>query len=1231
MNNFVPFKNRVSHFRICPGKKTLILTGVFFLFLTISCKKHTLFEQISSAQTGIHFNNLIVENDSINPLDKVNIYNGGGVGIGDFNNDGLPDIYFIGNAVSNRLYLNKGDMKFEDVTTAAGVGGRGGWGRGVAVVDINNDGLPDIYVCNTLLDDSLKRMNLLYVNQGNDKKGVPHFKEMAKEYGLDINVQSTMATFFDYDNDGDLDMYLTVNAASNADNTAISRFTIKDGSARSTGRLYQNTFDPVLKHAVFKNVSRQAGILTEGYGHACSTVDINRDGYKDIYVTNDFLGNNILYINNHDGTFTDRSKEYFKHTSASAMGVDIEDLNNDGLADVFELDMSPEDNYRKKMFMSASTYQSYRNNDYFGYQYQYTRNTLQLNQGPRLGEQDSIGAPAFSEIAFMAGVSQTDWSWGPMITDFDNDGYRDIVITNGYPRDVTDHDFITFRNQAYSIASKKQLLDQIPVVKIPNYAFKNNGSIQFADVTADWGLGIPSFSNGAAYADLDNDGDMDMVINNIDDEAFIYKNTARESAPLTSHYLQIKFTGNAQNINGIGAWADIYYDHGKHQVYENTPFRGYLSTIQNSAHFGLGSVTKLDSVVIKWQNGKKQVLNAVNSDQVLKVNIFNAHQPYSLSQPAINKTSLFKEVSSSKGIKYSHTENDFIDFSIQKLLPHKLSQYTPALAAGDIDGNGFDDLIIGGNSDSQAQIFLQQASGQFIQQGLLPGLVKQQNAAKPATGNPFNAGAELNDPKKPKIKDEGLLLFDADGDGNLDLYIASGGYENPAGSPFYQDRIYLNDGHGHYTEAIGALPQNFTSKLCVRAIDYNKDGKIDLFVSGRVEPWAYPKPVSSLILRNDSQKGKLKFTDVTSTVAPSLLNIGLVCDALFTDFDNDGWPDLILATEWGPVTFLKNEHGLFKNTSAASGISDKTGWFNTLAAGDFDQDGDIDYIVGNTGLNTFYKASPQYPVYITAKDFDNNGSYDAFPSVFLKDINGEKKEFPVQTRDELVKQVIGFRKKYQNYKSFAMSTMDEVLTPDMRVGAQRLKATELRSCYLRNEGNGKFTMIPLPIAAQSSEITGIVVDDFDGDGNLDVLLNGNDYGTELATGRYDAFNGLMLKGDGHGKFTPLSILQSGVYLPGDGKALVKLQSSTGAYLLAASQNKGKLKLLELKNSRPSIKLNPADMYAMIRYKNGSKRKEEFYYGQSFLSQSSRFMPLDASMQSIIITDYLGHTRTVSLK
>ena len=1172
----------------------------------LSCKKPTLFEQISSAHSGITFNNKITESDSMNPLDIVNIYNGGGVGIGDFNNDGLQDIYFTGNMVSNRLYINKGNFKFEDVTEKAGVGGMGRWGRGVSVIDINNDGLMDIYVCNTIYKDSLRRRNLLYINQGVDKDGIPHFKEMAKEYGLDINVQSTMATFFDYDNDGRLDMYLTVNEANEIYYPNVFGGNKIKGKNASQGRLYHNDWDPRLKHPVFHDVSAKAGINLQGFGHAATIVDINRDGWKDIYVSNDFLSSDILYINNHDGTFTDRSKEYFKHTSFNGMGQDIVDINNDGLADVFELDMNPEDNYRKKMMMGANSYQNVLSLERFGYQLQYVRNTLQLNQGPRMLQNDSIGSPAFSEIAFMSGIAQTDWSWTPLITDFNNDGYRDVIVTNGFPKDVTDHDFITYRQDAFAGGSKQTVLSQIPSVKIHNYAFRNNGDLTFKDETDDWGLKIPTFSNGAVYADLNNDGAMDMVINNIDDEALIYKNTAREKDTLNTHYIQIKFKGDSNNLNGLGAWADIYYDHNKHQVAENNPYRGYLSTDQNIAHFGLGKVRQLDSVVIRWPNGKKQVLQHVNANQALTVNVANAKAPYMWPQPKAADKNLFTEVTKSKGVSYKHVEPDFVDFNIQKLLPHKLSDYTPALAVGDVDGNGLDDIIIGGNNYSPAQVLLQQANGKFVQRNLVPD--------KGVSG---------------RVNDEGILLFDANGDGKLDVYISSGGYMSAPGDTVYQDRLYLNDGKGNFTLAANALPVNHTSKMCVRAIDYNRDGKLDLFISGRVDPWNYPKPVSSFILRNDSKNGQVKFTDVTAQVAPDLKNIGMVCDALFTDYDNDGWPDLVLAGEWMPVTFLKNDHGIFKNETKNSGVANKTGWWNSIVAGDFRHTGRMDYIVGNVGLNTLYKATDKYPVYITAKDFDINGSYNAITSIFLPDKDGNKKEFPAVGRDDIFKEMISLKKRFTNYKSFAVATMDDILPPEQRKGALRLMSNTSQSCYLRNDGKGKFTIIPLPNQAQISAINGMVVDDFDGDGNLDVMMNGNDYGTDVSVGRYDALNGLMLKGDGKGNFYPQSIMQSGIYIPGDGKALVKLQSNEGNYMLAASENKGPLKLFELKRKANNINLREDDESAIIIYKNGVKLKQEFYYGSSFLSQSGRFLTLNSDVKSVEITNNKGQKRVLN--
>jgi hypothetical protein len=1182
-----------------------------FLLLVMVCvgcqRRKPLFTAMSSSQTGIHFNNSITENDSINPSDMINVYNGGGVGVGDFNKDGLPDLYFTGNLVANKLYLNKGDLKFEDVTAAAGVDGGGKWCKGVAVVDINNDGWPDLYVCASIYNDPERRKNLLYVNQGNDAKGIPHFKEMSAAYGLDANCHSTMATFFDYDHDGDLDMYLVVNENVRSDNPNFFRPIRADGSNPSTGRLYRNDWNAQLGHPVFTNVSKEAGILTEGYGHAATVTDINQDGWPDIYVSDDFLSNDILYINNHDGTFTDRTRQYFKHTSATAMGQDVEDINNDGLMDIVELDMNPADNYRKKTMMGGNNYLTYQNSDYFGYQYQYVRNTLQLNQGPRMGQNDSVGAPAFSEISYYSGVSETDWSWTPLVVDFDNDGYRDIVVTNGYPKDVTDHDFTVFRSKANGLMSKEELIKQIPEVKIHKYAFRNNGDLRFTDVSAEWGLTAASYSNGATYADLDNDGDLDMVISNINDEALVYRNEARESRKTGGHYLRVKLMGDSLNRDGIGARIELHYGHGAQQVYENTPYRGYLSTIENIAHFGLDTVSSVDSLLIKWPGGQMQLLQHVPVDQVLKADIRNARLGYTFKRDSVDRKTLFSEVTDSVNIHYRQTQQDFIDFNIQKMLPHKFSEYGPALAVGDVDGNGLDDLVMGGAPGQATMLFLQQADGKFLQRPLLPG--------DSAAGK--------------RSEDLGLLLFDADGDGDQDLYIASGGYGSSAKSPAFQDRLYINDGKGNFELNTGALPANQSSKFCVRAADYDHDGDLDLFVSGRVEPGHYPKPVSSYIFRNDSRNGQVKFTDVTSTVAKDLDSIGLVCDALWTDYDNDGWPDLVLAGEWMPVTFLHNEKGIFRKITG-TGVEDHKGWWNSIVAGDFDKDGDIDYIVGNMGQNSFYKASEKYPVRIYGGDFDKNGIYDMIPSLYLPDRDGTMKEFPGESRDDLLRQITLMRKKFPDYKSYAVATMDEVLKPEERKNALVVEANDFRSCLLKNEGHGRFSIEPLPVQAQLSVISGMLAEDVDGDGQLDVVMSGNDYGTEPAVGRYDAFNGLVLKGNGKGSFTPLSIRASGLYLPGNQKSLVKLRGAGGQSLLAAGQNRGPLQVFRWKSGGRTVALLPGDVSALITYRDGSVRREECGYGSSFLSQSGRFLNVSGPVTAVEITDQAGKKRRVNL-
>ncbi|MEO6330322.1 MAG: VCBS repeat-containing protein, partial [Ginsengibacter sp.] len=842
-----------------------ILAGLF------ACNTHsTLFKKISSSESGISFNNKVIENDSINPIDMEFLYNGGGVAVGDFNNDGLPDLYFTASTTSNKLYLNKGNLTFEDITQKAGVTGEGRWCNAASVVDINNDGLADIYVCSTIKKNPAQRKDLFYINQGSNKDGVPVFKDMAKEYRLADTSLSVDAAFFDYDNDGDLDMYLVTTKIAQRDATQFMNSNTGDTSKNDFDKLFRNDWNDSLKHPVFTDVSAQAGIAHNGYGLGVGIADINKDGWKDIYVTNDFYGSDLLYINNRNGTFTEKLKSMFKHTSQNAMGNDIADINNDGLADIIAVDMNPEDNFRKKKNMNGNNYFNYQNMMTGQYMLQYVRNTLQLNQGPVFNSGDSIGEPVFSDISFFAGVAETDWSWNPSIADFDNDGNKDIIITNGYPRDVTDHDFVAFRQRSADIASKETLIDMLPQIKVANYAFKNSGDLKFMKVTKEWGMEAKSFSNGAVYADLDNDGDLDYVINNINDEAFVYENTLNSKTRIVKNYLSVKFKGEDKNINGIGAIAEIYYDN-KMQVYENSPYRGYLSTVDDKVFFGMDTITKIDSVVIIWNNGKKQIIPDVPTNQVLKVDIANAGAPFS-NVAIIANSSLFTDVTASAGIDYFNRDLDYNDFNDQRLLPHKLSEYGPGLACGDVDGDGLDDIIISGTGDYPANIFLQQTDGKFTTRLL-----------------PFMIG---NDIRRPE--NLGTLLFDADNDGDLDLYMASGSNQFSAETKNYQDRLFINDGKGNFTFDEAALPQNYTSKSCVKAIDFDNDGDLDLFVGGRVLPQKYPLPVSSFICRNDLKNGVVKFTDVTDEVAPGLKNIGLTCDAVWTDFDNDGWTDLII-------------------------------------------------------------------------------------------------------------------------------------------------------------------------------------------------------------------------------------------------------------------------------------------------------------------------------------------------
>jgi enediyne biosynthesis protein E4 len=1217
-----------------------ILKLATITLLLASCTTEPLFTELKAEDTGIEFANRIKESDSLNILTFEYIYNGGGVAMGDFNNDNLTDVYFTGNTTGNQLYLNKtdlngGSLRFENTTQLSGVSGQGRWCSGVSVVDINNDNKLDIYVSVTADKKASKRANLLYVNQGNDKNNVPQFKEMAAEYGIADTTHTTNAAFFDYDNDGDLDLYLVVNEMDDTRFPNQYHDKIRDGSSKRTDRLYRNSPPPPgggVNHSIFVDVSREAGILIEGYGLGVNIVDINQDGWKDIYVTNDYLTNDLLYINNQKGGFTDQADAYFQHTSHSAMGNDVVDLDNDGLADMIALDMMPATNQRKKMMTPANSYVTYQNNDRFGYKYQYARNTLQWNRG----KNPATGQPIFSEIGLLAGVAETDWSWTPMVTDFDNDGLRDIIVTNGFPKDITDQDFLAYRNEVFNLMSKSMLVDAIPSIKIKNFAFKNKGKMAFDNVTDNWGIQSPSFSTGAAYADLDNDGDLDYVVNNINDSALVYRNNAMQQQPDQSHFLRIKLKGEGQNTMGQGAIVEIEYANSQKQKIEYTPYRGYLSTVEQVVHFGIGTTEKINQLKVVWQSGKVQILNNIAANQVLTLEERSA-KIENIVFSKNTETPFFEDITVQLSVPFKHEDADVIDFNLQKLMPHKLSQFGPGLAVGDVNGDGLEDVFVGGANHQKGKFLLQSTDGKFTLKDLLPG---QDGTAK-------------------NTEDMGVLLFDADSDGDNDLYVVSGSYEFPVGSPSLQDRLYINDGKGQFVRDSTALPRFLKSGSCVKAADYDRDGDLDLFIGGRVEPGAYPKAVSSYILRNENSRESLvishekenkgsiaianrhktqpkqltasipKFTDVTAQVAPQLNNIGMVCDALWTDYDNDGYPDLLLAGEWMPLTFLKNNKGQ-SLTSHNTQLATQIGWWNSLTAGDFDNDGDIDYVAGNLGANTLNRASDKEPIGIYAKDFNKDGFYDVIPTVFYAANDGSRKEFPFNTRDDLAKQLIQTRQRFETYGKFSQATINEIVKPEEIADALILKANYMKSSYIENKGNDQFEIRELPIEAQTAPVFGMIAQDFDQDGNLDVLLTGNDYGAEVSVGRYDSFYGLLLKGNGKGGFVSQTITKSGYCINGDAKALVRVLGNKGKVRTITSQNKGELRFFDYKYSLKTIALKPTEIVAILTLKNGKVRREEIGFGSSFLSQSGHHLVVGSDVQKAEIVDFKGNKRIVSL-
>lgn len=1162
-------------------KRILAILTICSLYVGCEREQSEVFHLLDAEDTGITFNNAIHNADSLLLMSFEYVYNGGGVAIGDINNDGLPDIYFTGNMVSSKLYLNQGNFKFEDITEKAGVT-TDKWASGASMVDINQDGFMDLYVCaGGLYNGDESRSNLLFINNGDNT-----FKEESKAFGLDDSGYSQHAAFLDYDKDGDLDLYLLTNEL-DPYNWKEYRPRRINGEAPNTDKLYKNN-----GNNTFTNVSAEAGILIEGYGLGVGICDINNDNWPDVYVANDFLSNDLLYINQQDGTFKNEIDQYLDHQSRNGMGTDLQDINNDGHTDIMVLDMLPVANLRQKTMFGLFDYDKYKFGLESGYQPQYARNTLQLNNGNG----------TFSEIGQLAGVNQTDWSWSTLMEDFDNDGLNDILITNGFRLDVTNMDFATYSRQVTSSgigtdeAKRNQMLEKLrtlPEIKLHNYIYKNEGSLSFSDKSKDWGLSKPSYSNGTAFADLDNDGDLDLVINNIDDNAFIYRNDINLQPESKAHSLQVKLEGTAPNLNGIGAKVIIKND-GITQAKYFSPYRGYISTMQNLIHFGLGSQTSINELMVIWPDGKSQVMKNIDTDQVITLRQTEATEETTIVEN--KKELLFSEVSSAFNINYEHQEKDFADFKVQPILPHKHSQLGPGVAVGDVNGDGLDDLYLGGSQNYKGQFFIQNGEDGFTPQNHAIDSVRE---------------------------DMGSLLFDADNDGDNDLYIVGGGSSPEANSISYIDQLYINDGNGNFSKSTG-LPKISGSGSVVTAGDYDQDGDLDLFIGGRIVPGSYPIPAKSYLLRNDSKNGVCQFTNITAKALPENGALGLVTSALWSDYDNDNKLDLIITGEWMPISIFKNTGEGFEDRTTGAKLNGTHGWWNSLASGDFDSDGDIDYIAGNLGLNTKFKASAEEPVCIYAKDYDKNGRIDPVMCYYI-----EGENYIAHSRDNLIEQISSMRGRFKTYEKYGKTPFSRSFMSEELEDALIVKSETFASSYIENLGNGEFKVTPLPLIAQLAPLFGMKVQDFDQDGHLDILAVGNSFSSEVAIGQYDACKGLLISGDGAGGFKVESNGTNGFFVRGDAKGLSFIDTPTKR-LYIATQNNGSAKVF-LNNKaadHKTIRLMPDDVYGLVSFKNGKTAKQEFYYGSTYLSQSSRSVKLSGEVTNMVIYNSQGENREI---
>lgn len=1138
-----------------------------------------MFDILSDKSTGLRFSNDVgfrMRNDN----NQYNyFYNGAGVAVLNANGDSLPDLYFTGNIVPDKLFINEGNLKFRDVSAEAGILQKNkGWSTGVSIVDINGDGYDDIYVCRSRWKDSLS--NLLYVNNGNGT-----FTERAKDYGIDAaGSYHIMANFFDYDKDGDLDLFLANHPTDWVEKLRFNNLEKIEQGTNQSDKLYRND------NGKFTDVSKQAGINTHGYSLSCTVADFNDDGWPDLYVANDFAMYDYFFLNQGNGTFKEVTRDVLKKTSLFGMGADVGDVNNDGLPDLMVVDMKFDKSYMRRSFMLAQRRSEFNNMVSSGYHYQYVRNMLQLNNGNG----------TFSEIGCLAGVDASEWSWSPLMVDFDNDGYQDIFVSNGYYktfniderelvqglRDATRRGDSVMFNKIAGIINKKKLKD-------PNVMFKNNGDLTFKRVTEEWGFFQPTITHGAAFADFDNDGDLDIVASNTEESPFIYRNNARQMNG--NHFISFTLQGPQQNDKGIGSEIRIYTKNGM-QYQTHHIVRGYQSTSENFIHFGLGDAAAVDKAVVTWLDGKTQVLENLQADHNYILKHSDAHTKSAAEE---KPKPLFVNVTDKLKIDFVHRENQYDDFKRELLLPEKNSYFGPGLAVGDVNGDGLDDFFVGGASRQNGVLYIQTASGEF----------------KSTTGQPWE--------KNNQADCLGALLFDADGDKDPDLYVVSGGNEFQHNDKNYRDHFYINDGKGNFSDASTNIPDSYSSGSCVVAGDYDGDGDLDLFIGGRIEPQSYPTPTRSFILQNNGGK----FSDVTSQVAPALDKAGLVCSALWTDFDNDGKLDLLLAGEWMPITFMKNSGGKFEDVTKQYGFENTTGWWNSIVSGDFDNDGDIDYVAGNEGLNTrFYCPNDKEPVELFAKDFDNNGTTD----VVLSFYNGGKL-YPVKNLQYSAEEMPILTKEFKTYSGFALSTTQEIYGPKGLDKAYHLSAKTLASSYIENQGNGKFAIKALPLRAQVSSMFGILVYDVNGDGNLDLVYHGNFYSKESETERNDAFIGEVMLGDGHGNFAYLPSKQSGFLSDKDAKALAVIYVGKNQMPVVLGTNNNNAMFAYQLTGVPSEKIpyEQTDRTADVFLKDGRRIRYDLNIGDGYMSQNSKMIAVIPSLtDKVMITDSKNQLRTV---